>query len=55
MEDKFSSLGKNAYGEYQQENNTSKCLSGIYFIIKQHISYRDEKENGSMGSADMLT
>lgn len=55
-EDKFSSLRRNAYKEYQQESITSPTAqNGIYFLIKKYISYRDEKENGFMANSDTLT
>ena len=61
-EDKFSSLGSNAYREYKQENiiPQTACLGYTYthtqfFFTKQCISYHDEKENGSMAKPDKLT
>ena len=55
-EDKFSSLRRKAYKEYQQESITSPTAqTGMYFLIKQFISYHDEKENGFMANSDKLT
>ena len=54
-EDKFSSLEGMPTENTNKKTNISNCLSGIYFLIKQCISYCDEKENGFMANAGKLT